>query len=70
MPANFNTMTDHDIIAFYREKNKQTEMYHWQHMAEDRMLAILKKIATNGRKPEDRKEAAKLALEIFNYKSK
>jgi len=45
-------------------------MYHWQHMAEDRMLAILKKIATNGRRPEDRKEAAKLALEILNYKSK
>ena len=37
-------------------------------MATDRMLAILKKIATNGRRPEDRKAAADLALEILNFK--
>jgi hypothetical protein len=61
-------MTDHDIIAFYREKNKETDKFHWEHMATDRMLAICKHITQNARRSEDRKAAADLALEILNFK--
>lgn len=60
-------MTDHDIIAFYREKNEKTEKFHWQHMEIERMLAICKHIATKGKRPEDRKAAAGLALDVLNF---
>ena len=54
---------------FYREVNELTGKYHWQHMEQERMLAICKRITVNSRRSEDRKAAASLALEILNFKT-
>lgn len=68
--AAFNSkiMSDYEIIAFYREKNQKTGKFHWQHMEEERMLAICKRITDNSRRGEDRKAAAGLALDVLNFK--
>lgn len=58
-------MTDRELLTFYTETNELTGLCHWQHMAKERMLAILKNITVHGRRKEDRTAAATLALEVM-----